>query len=138
MLRALLDANVLVAALLTPGGWPWRLVQAWHSNRFALITSVALLTELQTVLDRPDIRTRVRNATAVDELLASIRGRAVLTVPDERQTAASHESDNRVLEAGVAGQADYIVTGDGDLLDLDPFRGIRIVTPTNFATVLGL
>lgn len=58
--------------------------------------------------------------------------------PAERLSAASHEADNRVLEAAVAGEAGYIVTGDADLLALDPFRGIRVVTPAAFVTVLGL
>jgi putative PIN family toxin of toxin-antitoxin system len=43
--------------------------------------------------------------------------------------------DNMVLELAVSGHADYIITGDQDLLILDPFRGIRIMTPDAFLAI---
>jgi predicted nucleic acid-binding protein len=53
-------------------------------------------------------------------------------------TVVSDDDDNRVLEAAIEGDADYIVSGDADLLDLGSFQGITIITPGEFAaTVLG-
>ena len=53
-------------------------------------------------------------------------------------TVVSDDDDNRVLEAAIEGAADYIVSGDADLLDLGSFQGIPIIRPAEFAaTVLG-
>ena len=46
--------------------------------------------------------------------------------------ACRDPKDDQVLELAVCGRADWIITGDADLLTLDPFRGIGIVTPTDF------
>ena len=43
--------------------------------------------------------------------------------------------DDQVLDVAVNGDAEYVVTGDADLLQMDPFRGVRIVTPAEFLTV---
>lgn len=61
-----------------------------------------------------------------DSWISFIQTSSVLAVVDD-------ESDNRVLEAAVDGDADYIVSGDDDLLGLSSFQGIPIVTPGEFA-----
>ena len=56
--------------------------------------------------------------------------------PTREITVSRDPDDNRILEAAVAGAADYIVTGDQDLLVLGEFEGIAIVTPTRFLAIL--
>jgi len=61
-----------------------------------------------------------------------------VVVPNRVLTVVEDDDDNRVLEAAIEGSADYIVSGDTDLLDLGSFQGIPIITPGEFAaTVLG-
>jgi predicted nucleic acid-binding protein len=57
-------------------------------------------------------------------------------VPQEEITACRDPSDNKFLEVAVAGEADLIVSGDDDLLVLNPFREIPIVTPRAFLQML--
>jgi len=59
-----------------------------------------------------------------------------LVEPTHRIDASRDPDDNRVLEAAIAGEADYIVTGDRDLLELGSYEGIRIVTPAEFVALL--
>jgi predicted nucleic acid-binding protein len=62
----------------------------------------------------------------------------MVVVPNRVLTVVSDDDDNRVLEAAIEGAADYIVSGDADLLDLGTFQGIPIITPGEFAaTALG-
>jgi predicted nucleic acid-binding protein len=62
---------------------------------------------------------------------------SILVEPSlELSVVHADPTDNRVLEAAVEGQADYIVTGDGDLLELGAFEGTRIVTPRDFVAIL--
>jgi predicted nucleic acid-binding protein len=57
-------------------------------------------------------------------------------LPTESVKVSDDPDDDRVLEAAVAGEADYIVTGDDDLLRPGEFRGTRIVTPALFLAIL--
>jgi putative PIN family toxin of toxin-antitoxin system len=55
--------------------------------------------------------------------------------PGESVADCRDEKDNRYLELAAAAGATYIVSGDRDLLDLDPWRGIRIVTPAGYVAL---
>ena len=55
----------------------------------------------------------------------------------ERVRACRDPKDDKILELAVNGNADYIVTGDDDLLAMNPFRDIEIVRPAEFLTVVG-
>ena len=57
---------------------------------------------------------------------------------EEIAVIASDLSDNRYLQCALAGEAQYIVSGDGHLLDLKEYRGIRILTPAEFVMLLKL
>ena len=61
---------------------------------------------------------------------------AIVIEVREPIVACRDPKDNKFLEVAVAGQAEYIVSGDEDLLVLDPFRGIRIVTPAELLELL--
>ncbi|MFH1448410.1 MAG: putative toxin-antitoxin system toxin component, PIN family, partial [Candidatus Micrarchaeota archaeon] len=56
---------------------------------------------------------------------------------EKRVTASRDFSDNRFLEAALAGKADYIISSDRHLLELEEFRGIRIVKPSEFIKIIG-
>ncbi|HUN50958.1 MAG TPA: putative toxin-antitoxin system toxin component, PIN family [Candidatus Sulfotelmatobacter sp.] len=64
--------------------------------------------------------------------LKQLLAMALLIAPTERIAACRDPTDDRFLELAAGGNADFIVTGDSDLLALDPFRGIPIVAPAAF------
>jgi putative PIN family toxin of toxin-antitoxin system len=72
----------------------------------------------------------VTSALLLDGLVSEV---AVVVEPDRELTVIEHDpADNRVLEAAVAAQADCIVSGDADLLEIVSFEGVRIVSPREF------
>jgi putative PIN family toxin of toxin-antitoxin system len=107
------------------------------ARQFTAIMSPQMITELRDAARYPRVRRRIpindrELATFLDELERA----AVVVDPSVHIEAARDPDDNRVLEAAVAGDADYIVTGDGDLLALGSHDRIQIVTPAAFTTLL--
>jgi putative PIN family toxin of toxin-antitoxin system len=129
-LRIVLDTNVLISALLLRHSVTRRAFDSAFTNGKVLL-SFELLTEPNDVLgrkqfrkyvDEPDVR---RFAAA---LLRESEWVEVATII----TACRDPKDNKILALAVDGRATCIVTGDNDLLSLDPFRGVRIERPDQF------
>jgi putative PIN family toxin of toxin-antitoxin system len=129
-LRVVIDTNVLVAAVINRGGRPSQSIEL-VARRGTLVLTHGLVHELREVLSRPYFASRidVRRRAAIPVALARI---AHFVVPTETIRICRDPKDDKFLEAAVAGNAAFIVTGDADLLALDPFRGIRIVNPAAF------
>jgi putative PIN family toxin of toxin-antitoxin system len=138
--RAIADTNVLVSGLLWAGP-PASFLHAASQRLFHLITSEEMLAELEEVLSRSQLssRLRVRRRT-VAEVMAKQRVLATLVTPAEISAPAELRDlkDLPVLRCAVGGQAQAIVTGDKDLLTLKEFQGIVIVTPRVFLGTIGL
>ena len=66
--------------------------------------------------------------------MALLDASELVEVVDQMQVYRDPE-DDKILELAVSGKADYIVTGDDDLLVLNPFQGVSIITPTDFLLV---
>jgi uncharacterized protein len=128
--RAVLDSNVIVSGL----GWsgaPARIVEAVLAGELMLVTSSSLLAELRRVLAYPKLAKVILEGERLADL---VEMSSIVIEPVSVFDAVEDESDNRVLEAAVDGAADYIVSGDEHLLTLGAFRGIPIVTPSEFVT----
>jgi putative PIN family toxin of toxin-antitoxin system len=127
--RAVLDPNVLIAALLSPGGTPARLLSRWIAGDFELVISEPLLEELRRALRYPKLRRHIDAADA-DEYVAFLASAAVMI---EQPTAGAHRSsdpgDDYLL--ALAENADaLLVTGDKHLLQLA--GELPIQTPAAF------
>jgi putative PIN family toxin of toxin-antitoxin system len=136
-IRAVIDTNILVRALIKPDGTVGPVLQRLRQGQYTLLYAPPLLEELVDVLNRPRIRrkyglTEADIRTVVGLLL--LRGEAV--TPAERITICRDPKDNKFLEVAVAGEADVLVSGDEDLRVLHPFRGIPIVPPVEFLEML--
>ena len=137
-MRAVVDTNVIVSAALRRGTPPGAIVRAWLEGGFEALTSAQLIAELEGVLARPRIAERLGWSTAeTASFVAGLVEAADVIDPDVTlDVVHADPSDNRVLEAALAGQADYIVSGDQHLLALGSFEGIEIVTPARFVAIL--
>jgi putative PIN family toxin of toxin-antitoxin system len=137
-LRAILDTNVLIRGVLNPSGTPAAAIDAWRDGYFELVTSPELLAELRRVLAERRIARRLSKAAESGRgLVAEMERAGIVVTPLQRVDAVPRDpADNRVLEAAVAGGADYIVSGDQDLTDLVEFEGIPILKPAAFVAVL--
>jgi putative PIN family toxin of toxin-antitoxin system len=132
-----IDTNVIVSGLMRTSGPPAEALNAAKARVFSWLISPHLINEAAGVLSRPHIRRHITlNDEAMAEFFAEVSGVAILVEPTDRLDVSRDADDNRVLEAAVAGNADYIVTGDRDLLALGSHQGIQIVTPADFVRLL--
>ena len=130
------DTNVIVSALLLNDSVPGRaFVPAL--NHGTILVSGALMGELSRVLSR-DRFDRYLSREERDEFLESLIEESDLIEITELVQACRDPEDDRVLELAINGNATYIVTGDADLLLLNPFRGLKIVTPAGIPESTGL
>lgn len=128
-----MDTNALVSRLLLPDSIPGQAVRK-AVGEADLLVSEATFYELADVLARPkfDAYVTVEDRQEFLRLLGRIAEMVpiVYTVHDCRDP-----KDNKFLELAVNGEAGVIITGDEDLLVLNPYRGIRIVTPSAYLGV---
>lgn len=138
MIRAVLDVNVLVSALITPTGTPARILDAWRDEQFLVVTSEAILGELQRVIAEPRLRRRYGlTPPRAARLLRGLRQFAIPTPGEfEVHGVARDPEDDKFLACAVEGRVDYLVTGDNDLLSLREYEGIPIVPPGVFLRAL--
>lgn len=130
-MRAVLDTNVLISAVISTGV-PHEVVVAGFEGEYQIIVSVATLTEFRETLLKYPERFHLEEQE-VQEEVETIRYFAEFVDPEEKIDAVEADpDDDKFLEAAVAGNVDYVVSGDQHLLDLDSFRGIEIVTPRTF------
>jgi putative PIN family toxin of toxin-antitoxin system len=128
--RYVFDTNVLVSAVLFEHGKPGQAFrQALHHGE--ILISLPLLDELTEVLGRKKFERYVK-VEEREEFLRALVARAALIEPKEIIRVCRDPKDDMLLELAVAGGAAYLLTGDQDLLALNPFRDIAIVTADQF------
>lgn len=134
MYKAVFDTNVYVSAAAFGGKLEILFRLSWSSHRqFKLYTSNEILKETVRVLASDKFQfTREEIADAV----AAIIEAADVVEPKTKLSVVSDEPDNRILECAVKAKAEYIVSGDSHLLDLKEYKGIHILKPAQFLTLL--
>lgn len=133
-MRAVLDVNVIISALLSRSGSPAAVLRAWQEGRFELIVSPLLLAELERALGYPKLRRRIpaEEAEAVIDWLR----RAATVAPDSEgppPTRSVDPGDDYLLVLAAAENA-LLVSGDDHLLSLR--EGSPIYSPASFLAVL--
>jgi putative PIN family toxin of toxin-antitoxin system len=122
--KVVFDTNILVSALVFPGGRGEAALLRILEERDELILSKPILDELLAILARKfarDTEELARIAVFVADLGTTVR-------PRQRLRIVKDDPDNRMLECAITGHADAIVTGDRALLELREFRGVRILS----------
>ena len=133
MIRAVVDTNIFIRALIKPRGTVDPMLTRLRTGAYELITSEPLLEELLAKLALPRIRDKYHLTDEdIETVLAFIALRGRIVHPERASSVCHDPKDDMLLEAAVAGEADYIVTGDEDLLVLGNFEGLEIVGPRAF------
>ena len=128
-MRAVFDTNVLAAAFVTEGTCS-KLLMRGRKKQFHLIVCPVILQEFNRVLVKKFSATRNEVRSALQIVSEAIHG--VARPSQLVQSACRDPDDDAVLACALEARADYLVTGDVDLLELKAFKGIRIVTPRDF------
>jgi putative PIN family toxin of toxin-antitoxin system len=133
-LRVLLDANVIVSALLSRIGAPARLIGLWLGGAFDIVVCPTLLVEVERALAYPKIRSRVERADA-DEVLRFLREEAeVVPDPEGQPAVRTDDPGDDYLLALAARENVLLVSGDKHLLALGDEAAV--VSPRDFLDAL--
>jgi putative PIN family toxin of toxin-antitoxin system len=132
MIRAVLDTNVIVSALLQPSGPPARVFLLVVGGPVQLCVSGNVYAKYEEVIRRPRFR---RTETVITSTLATIREKGFWVRPAETIRACSDQDDDIFLECAAAAQADYLVTGNIRHFP-SSWTKTRIVTPRVFLDLL--
>jgi len=128
-MRLVIDTNVFVSAALKQSSVPALAVKI-AAQHDVLLKSAATERQLLDVLARPHLASLIAAAT-VGWLHGLLAHAEAITIT-EHIVACRDPTDDKFLELAVNGRADIIVSGDADLLALNPFRNIPIITPAAF------
>ena len=131
-LRVVLDSNVLLSALVY-GGTPRKVIE-WLLKNATIIYCTEIITEMRRIVSAkfPDFTTEL---LMLEKLLE--RDAIRVEIGTVTVTVSRDPDDNAIIEAALAGQCHYIISGDKDLLVLGSYSGIKIVKPTEFLDLQG-
>jgi putative PIN family toxin of toxin-antitoxin system len=136
-MRVVLDTSVLISGLFFPGGPPWRLLDAWRGGAYDLVLSDFVIDEITRVWDHLSARLN-RTPTDLNDFLDMLYLRGELVQLDGATLASASATELRdpndvpILATLLMAGADWLITGDKDLLVLAGSH--PILTPAEFVT----
>ena len=141
-MRVLLDANIYISYLLSPGveGTVQQIIDAAFAGQIRLLVSPQLLDELaRRIPSKPYLSERVsqEQLTHFLTLLATVAETVPNVGSDLPLPKSRDPKDDYLLATALVGQADYLVTGDKDLLVLDKVGSVKMASPAQFVSLLG-
>lgn len=138
MIKVVLNANILVSALLIPRSNPAKILDLIREGELQPFMSFNVLSEIRSVLRYPKLKKRHHQShKQIDQFLENLFGFAAVTPGKLKVEAVKDDpEDNKYLVCAVEGEVDFIISGDHHLIDLKSFRGIRIVDPATFLAII--
>jgi uncharacterized protein len=128
--RYVFDTNVIVSAVLFEGSKPDLALRYVLQNGIILL-SLELIEEIDEVLSRAKFRKYITDAER-EEFLEGLLDKGILIEVVDVVRECRDPKDDKVLELSISGKADLVVSGDKDLLVLNPFRSIEIISVEQF------
>jgi putative PIN family toxin of toxin-antitoxin system len=129
------DNSLVISAFVQPGGVSSRALRRMGLN-LTLIASEATLAELLVTLTRPKFERWIRYERRMQLFASYVSSVAIVPTASEVRDCRDPK-DDKFLDLALSGHADVIVTGDEDLLCLHPWRGIAILSPTDYLALAG-
>ncbi|MDR3180673.1 MAG: putative toxin-antitoxin system toxin component, PIN family [Prevotellaceae bacterium] len=134
-MKLVLDTNIFISAFFW-GGTPQKIIERVNSGIDFLYVTDGILTEIAQVLARPKFNV---DKTIITRLINAIREVSVCFAIDGAvRGVCRDEKDDMILECGWRCNADYIITGDNDVLSLKNFRGVKIVKASDYLHAITL
>lgn len=132
--RLVIDTNVFISALLNPNGTPRKVINL-AVNNYVILQNEATYKELETRVSKKKFDKYLSKEDRLS-FLASLRKKSLLIETTHQTLICSDADDNKFLELAVSGVADYLITGDNDLLIIKNYQNIPIITPANFLSLV--
>ena len=138
MIRAVLDANVYISAVVRPEGPPGQIVEKFlRAQVFELVMSQAIVEEVVRALSYPKVRKYIRPGLDPELWFEDMVVLAHLVAVDRDFAGATRDpDDDKYVAAAMQARAGFIVAGDSDLLALGQYENVRLVSPRVFLGLL--
>lgn len=140
--RVILDTNLVISAALIPESIPYRLFQLWLKNYFDLLMSKKQVEEIKATSKKDKLVIYPLFSDRIAELIQNLEFTAKLIKPMSETNLPLHSRDPKddyLLATALGGNADYLVTGDEDLLVLSTNPGLgklKIVSVKQFLSAI--
>lgn len=128
-MKIVLDTNVLISGLLNPDGIPGFIVRLVASGYIELIYDYRIITEYLNVMSRPKFHIDPEN---ISDLIEQIKSNGLLVSPLPLNISIPDAEDLKFLEAAVSSGAQYLVTGNLKHFPAPEFKGVKIISPSEF------
>lgn len=134
MLKVVLDTNQFVSAIITKKGVSVQLLEAWRKHAYILITSEEIIKKAKKVLQYPRIAKKYHLQEETIESLVQLIEREAVVSPGflKVEIIKDDPDDNKILACALEAKAQYIISGDGHLLNLRKYKDIAILTAQEF------
>lgn len=136
---AVVDTNLFVSGLIIEKGYPFQLIEQLRKGAFVVITSSTVREELEEVLRR-DKFTKFLTEQKIAAFLDMYDVSSLTVTPKIRLPVPVRDpKDEKILAAALGGKAEYLVTGDDDLLVLNgnlAIKNLKIITVKDFLELL--
>lgn len=139
MLRAVLDANIFASALISPLGAPGKILKHFLEKKsFELVLAKEIVKEIRRCLFYPRVRKYINlKNEEIEQWILGIEWLADFAEGRlEKNIVKKDPDDDKYLAAAFEGKAQFVVSGDSDLLEIKEYQGIRILTPKEFLKML--
>jgi putative PIN family toxin of toxin-antitoxin system len=128
-MKIVLDANIFVSSLFW-GGNPRKVLERAINKSDELFISKEILYEVEEVIGRPKFHAGINE---IEFYIKSIEEIAHKIVPNKKiKNGSKDKTDNKYIECGIAANADYIISGDFDLLEIKEYGSIKIITAKEY------
>jgi len=132
MIKAVLDTNVLISSLFWKGA-PYKIFQKGLGGTFIILTSLEILEEVKNKLINK-FRFPLQDTNDFIEII-TINSK-IIKPTTKFDIVKEDPSDNKIIECALAGEANYIVSGDKHLLDIKRYNKIKIILPKDFLKLI--
>ena len=132
------DVNVLVSATFWSGE-AYRILNMVDEHKISNIVSHEIMADYVEACNDEELMEKIeRKKLTPSRTVEKITSMSMLIYPKKKfEIVKDDPDDDKIIEAAVEGAADYIVTYDNHLLKFKEFKGIKIVTPSNFLDLMG-
>ena len=138
MLRAVLDANIYISAIIQPAGTPGRLVERFlRDASFEVVLSPAIVDEVLRAMAYPKVRKLLLGADAQLWFEDLVVLADLVSGAQQLSGVCKDPDDDKYVVAALEGRAAYVVTADQAFLALKEHLGVAIVTPRSFLDLIG-
>lgn len=136
-MRVVIDTGVLVSGLIRPRGTTGEVLLALRDGKCTILYSNETIMEIIDVLGRDKFRLKYHILPDdISALINLIRLRGEVVIPKQRVADCRDPKDDKFLDVALSGDVDCLVSGDLDLLSMNPYRSIPIISPAEFLAMI--